>query len=82
MSYVARKILEHLFGKDKLSSSVVGRSRIRNISYVKFNVPEVSQKQAVDALFRLRRKNIIRYKEIGDNVQIVLTENGQKKLLS
>ena len=83
MDYISRKLLENLFGKDKLrfSSNVVGIIKNKNVSYSKLNIPGVTHKSAVNSLHYLRRKKIIEYREIGNKIKIILTEDGKKKIL-
>jgi len=86
MNYVTRNFLEQIFGKDllKFSSPVVGtwRSKThRKVSY-KLDIPGFNPTRLVKTFWRLRQKDIIEYLEDGNNVRIVLTENGKKKVLS
>lgn len=83
MQYVTRELLKYLFGENKISfsSPVVGISKNKYVSYCKFNISGITQKTVVDALYRLRKKKIVKYQEIGDKIKIVLTESGKKKVL-
>ncbi len=83
MQYTTRKLLKYLFGENKIafSSPVVGISKNKHVSYLKFNVSGITQKKAIDVLYRLRNKKIIEYQEDGDKIKVVLTESGKNKVL-
>ena len=86
MDYVTRKFLEQIFGNDpmKFSSPVVGtwKNKIAGRISYKIQIPNFTPGRLASTFWRLRQKNIIEYCEEGDNVRIILTETGRKKILS
>lgn len=86
MNYATRFFLEQIFGKDplKFSSPVVGvwknRGR-RRITY-KLDIPNFDSVRLSKTFWQLRKKNIIEYQEDGNNIRIILTETGKRKILS
>lgn len=86
MDYVTRKFLEQIFGNDplKFPSPVVGYRRhkaSKKISY-QFNVPGFTPARLASTFWRLRKKEIVDYREDDNKIRIVLTEAGKKKILS
>lgn len=89
MNYVTRKILEGLFGKDplKFSSNVVSpivakRHSNGRLTY-HFKSADIKASQLTKTFWQLRHQKIIDFKEDNQgNVRIILTEAGEKRVLS
>ncbi|MEK7501244.1 MAG: hypothetical protein AAB642_03935 [Patescibacteria group bacterium] len=90
MDYVTRRILEGLFGKDPLKfstnavSPVVAKRRSKNrLSYYGVEQIGVSTRQLSKTFWQLRQQEIIDFLEDKEgNIQIVLTEAGERKVLA
>lgn len=86
MNYTTKKFLEQIFGTDPLKfySPVVGvwkNQYHRRIDY-KLDIPGLNSVALSKFLWRLRKKKIVEYRESGDNIRIILTETGKKRVLS
>jgi DNA-binding transcriptional regulator PaaX len=79
--YVTRKFLESIFGSSAGSYSlpIVGMSK--RITRQTLSVSGLSSRDISRTLWRLRKSRIIEFHEDGENVKIVLTESGKKRIL-
>lgn len=86
MSYPSRKILEFLFGKDKMrmlspTLGVVSSSKKR--VFYNIGVSDLNKDVFTRTVWKLRRSKLLEFKEDGHGfVRAVLTETGKRRILS